>query len=406
MGVLSKTWLLILDKFIIPFGGEMARKWVRKRFLTPRALFQLQEGELQEHQRRTLEILNSLGLRPANNRAATQSAISEIGIALSELLGHDAEAENRRFGINFLQRYTGDMTIVELMRYLQKMDLRTLASVVKSVSKELCEDPAVRLISTRDVFSGLVQQAEVACQKLLQDANLIKQYLDHPKDVRVYQEASPLGCKGIDAPTHSVAEQREIREAQMQMKRVGRDTARQRCSRTHIVMSVAIGSGWASGRSPRYMVITAGNTDKSNLLIPSHTPVVVCEDGQWGYYGDPDAGPSSEIRSHWTMHERLAGAGPEWSGCRWIFHAHLVDLIDLSRRHSLLSSVRIGDRDVPNLDWTLHGTPTLGEQIAQAMTQHSSRVVLVKEHGPWFVAPDLGTAFQSAMDAVNTVRQL
>ena len=166
-------------------------------------------------------------------------------------------------------------------------------------------------------------------------------------------------------------------------------------------MSAALGDGWTPGGDPekKYMVISAARTNKIVLLIPSHMPVVQKKGKKWIYYGDISAEPSSELVSHWVMHERLGES--RRSDERSILHAHLVHLIELSAMHRDRAQIQIGELTVPNIDWFPYGTLNLGEKIIMSMIEHKSKVAFVKDHGPWFVNQTLDDAYQQALDIID-----
>jgi ribulose-5-phosphate 4-epimerase/fuculose-1-phosphate aldolase len=251
------------------------------------------------------------------------------------------------------------------------------------------------------------------CRAELEGNNLLQKYLEHRDDLGKYEGRDgndlQLDYAGVDVPLAPGSDTfEEMRRAQEEMKRVGRLTARQKCSRTHIVMSVAIGSEWegcAGVDEQRFAVMTAEKTDKTNLLIPSQTPVVSKRGSTWLFYGDPSTRPTSELVSHWTIHQKLCASSSAWRRRRAIFHAHMIELIELSRRHLEQTIAPVGGKAVPNLDWTNHGTIRLGEQIAAGMLERDSQIAIVKHHGPWFVSESLEQGLDMALDAVHKVRQ-
>jgi ribulose-5-phosphate 4-epimerase/fuculose-1-phosphate aldolase len=368
---------------------------------------------LSPHESKTLSILREVGIRPGSTRVATEKALSAITHSISELLLRDINGDQRRFGINFLSYYTDEMTLQEMMTALRGIDAQSLASIVEAVVYELMEDPAVKLISTRDALAGITNSVEDECRTTFEVAKLLHRYLGHQNDMNGWQSGLLLGDElvygGLDSPlTPGSTEFDAMRKVQQDMKRIGRQIARQKCSRTHIVMSTALGDAWTTDNAPdeKWMVITSKKTDKSDLLIPSQTPVVHKKGDKWLYYGDVSAQPSSELASHWGMHEYLGRYDKNWSNLKSILHAHLVDVIELSATNRNRSEIQIGACTVPNINWSPHGTPDLGERIIKSMIERGVRIAVVKEHGPWFVSQTLSEGYQEALKIVDDIRNM
>jgi ribulose-5-phosphate 4-epimerase/fuculose-1-phosphate aldolase len=387
---------------------KISAQSVKKSLLRPKKIFGKRKPP--PHQEQALELVKRLEIRYTNSRSATEESLYSLTRELSSLFEQDIDADNRRFGINFLDQYTKDITIEEMLTALARLDPRNLSCIVAAVVRELKTDPAVKLISTRDVFEDVTRTVEGECRGRLKKAELIAPVLGHSEDLDIYKSQhypNGLMYQGIDPQVPLDTELfKEMRTAQKQMKAIGLRTSREKCSRTHIVMSTAIGEGWLQSldSKEKLMVITAGKTDKTNLLIPSQTPVVAKVEGKLVYYGDETMPPSSEALSHWTMHEQLSQEKNNWPNLRSIFHAHLIDFIELSRRYNDKAQIQLGDKIIPNIDWEIYGTPKLGQKIARAIVENGCRFAMVKEHGPWFFEPTQEEAYNNAIRMVNDIR--
>jgi ribulose-5-phosphate 4-epimerase/fuculose-1-phosphate aldolase len=402
---------IFLDKLLFSLLGKLASKYIEKTFLTAKKRFQTSEKDLNIYQFKSLELMKNVGLRPANSRTATEQAINEITFSIVNLFNQDLTADERKFGINFLDYYTDDMTIKELLIALKNLDPRCLASIISSICNELISDQSVHLISSRDALQGINKKIEGECCVYLKSANLLVNYLQNIEDNTKYiapsSNESKLIFGGIDPDINSNSTLfHEMRNIQKEMKLVGKLTARQKCSRTHIVMSSIIGEGWLNKEKSeeKYMVITGGKTDKSELLIPSQTPIIKKVGNTYIYYGDESCKPSSELLSHWSMHERLSKEGENYSNLKCIFHAHLVDIISFSNNNINKSQLKINGDLVPNIDWQLHGTSKLGEEIISAVTHLKSRMAIIKNHGPWFFAESMKDAFDYSMNTIQLIK--
>lgn len=403
-----KTIILwFIDKFLFPFGVNVAT-W----YFTEKAK-KTKNKHGDNHKAKVLKIISKAKIRPSSTKSSTEVALQEIILALTKYLERDNNAEKRKFRLNFLSSknefYTDDITIEQMLVSLKRIDLRILASIVTAVTKELTSDSAVRLISSRDALGEVFETTEELCRSSLEDSEHLHEYLSNELDREMYLRDEIPEYGGIDCPILPDSDEYKIlRKIQKEMKEVGKRTTHQKCSRTHIVMSAAIGDGWInnSDSSDKYMVITAGKTDKNNLLIPSQTPIVTQQrNGNWVFYGDKSASPSSEMRSHWRMHERLC-ADASWANNRCIFHAHLIDVIDISKKYHDKNSFMIETETIANIDWMPHGKAKLGDKIIDGIFSFNSKMVVVKGHGPWFVCKNLPQGLEHALSMVDKIKLL
>ncbi len=404
-------YTFLSEKVILPICVKLTASYLEKILLTPKKRFRKTKHKLALYEEKTLKLLQEAKICFHDTKNNLNDALNVMTHAISELLQENIDGDQRLFGINFISYYTDEMTMIQMIKALEGTDVWTLAAIVKAVCKELMSDPAVKLISTRDALGGIMEATENQCRGNFKVSGLLKRYLGHENELAKWQAGLIVGNEliygGIDSPiVRGSDEFDKMREVQKDMKRIGRQTSRQKCSRTHIVMSMALGNAWLTDDDleNRWMVISSTKTEKGSLLIPSQTPVVQKKESRWVFYGDVEAPPSSELECHWMMHEIFADSGKPWSDLKCIFHAHLVDMIELSARFREQSEFKIGDLLVPNIDWFPHGTCELGKKIAQAMIRVERRVAVVKEHGPWFVSPTLGEGYTAAMQIVGSIK--
>ena len=242
-------------------------------------------------------------------KGTIKDCYENIYISVLNLFKANIKNVERKFSINFPIEYTKDITIQEFLKSLKGIDPMVLAPIVEDITDILRKDQP-KIISDRDMFYSLLESTTNRCKNAFDKNRLLNEYLMDERDREKYKANSQkqIDYIGIDYPINSSSSLfKEIRQVQIEIKKIGAKAVRQQCSRQHIVMSVALGEGWIRKdlKSDKMMIITARKTDKTNLLIPSQTPIVTKSNDNWCFYGDDSQLPSSEYESHWTMYEIL-----------------------------------------------------------------------------------------------------
>jgi ribulose-5-phosphate 4-epimerase/fuculose-1-phosphate aldolase len=405
----------ILQKLLFGIGSNLGTHFIQKFIIQSKFLFNRPKRKLGDLESEVLKVMGSVKFAPGSSYTATIIAIRNINDSLIELAQANHLALARQFRIVFVlsqtEYYTVEMSILDIMQSLQSLDASILASIVRVICTELVNDQTVTQISSRDVFSSITKDVEKRSILSFQEKKQLKISLPNQEDQSPYEKdqhplESRLKFGGVFCPLLSQIEfQQTVDEILMEMKEVGKKIAQGRCSPTHIVMSkiinIKLGDTDIFGK---YLVITAGKTDKSNLIIPSQTPIVHFDGNEWTYWGDPQCIPSSETLSHWTIHEQLSISEGVCSDRPFLLHAHFSDIIAFSDRHRDKYLLPLGDQRLPNLDWIAHGTVELGDAIASAMLTNNTPVAVVKDHGPWFACQTLSEGLTRANRIIESLR--
>ncbi len=146
-----------------------------------------------------------------------------------------------------------------------------------------------------------------------------------------------------------------------------------------------------SARRRGFMTITATDTDKSEVCLYGHTPLVAQRGSGLVYYGDRAHPPSSEARSHWHLHQALARWDPAGAAC--LLHFHHAGLRDAAR---VGADLRLGAWRLPCISPRAYGSRGQGLALAAAMRRARSRAVTVAAHGTWFAGASQAAALKLA----------
>lgn len=186
----------------------------------------------------------------------------------------------------------------------------------------------------------------------------------------------------------------KIVQIQFKMREIARKIIdNMNSSTTHLILSHFI-------RNEDLMMITATQTNKLALSPLSDIPFVRCipEEKKVVFYGDREKSPSSETLTMWTIFKKTSSLiNP---ACNILIHAHTPNLtVNYAWKHR---EFKIGKYRMPIVKWQHFGEPTLGEDIAYALTNTSTRGALLDDHGPFVISED----FDEGYELLNKLEEL
>ena len=298
---------------------------------------------------------------------------------------------DRRFVVFFGQVSTRLMTVFDLISALRTFEPSKLYCCLQNVEKHFSLAP-VPVITVRELLRSYLEGELGEAQALFDGAGLIERVHPDASDVRTHVEGHrprQIVYEGVLPARFESGTLQGLFEAMEDVRRVGARalTAGVTASPTHIVIS-----RWGAAPEP-WMVITATNTDKSQLALFADTPIVLEDENRLVFFGDPGRLPSSEAVPHWYIHKELFGKGDRPFSCLVHFHSPRLNALALRGDIQLLGGLIA---TVPHIDY---GTVQMGRLIVQAMIEKDVRAVSVQKHGQWFAADSLSQALQEGIAA-------
>jgi ribulose-5-phosphate 4-epimerase/fuculose-1-phosphate aldolase len=283
-----------------------------------------------------------------------------------------------RLAVFFVTHISRPLTATELARVLAPLGRPLVRRVLDNVRVLRRRHPDLAVVSIRELLAGT--EAALRSQ--------VRARFDSLRWLTPFRRpAAGPAAAAYAGPYPAVlqpADARWLFSRMAEMQTVAADVLRTglAVSSSHIVISA---------RRGRFLAITATDTDKSEVRLYSHTPLVTLAGKRLRYYGDRAHPPSSETLSHWYLHRALARLDPGAAAC--LLHFHHVGLREAAQAGTDLN---LGQWRIPCVAPRAYGSREQGLAMATAMHRARSRAVTVAAHGTWFAGNSLPTAYRLA----------
>jgi ribulose-5-phosphate 4-epimerase/fuculose-1-phosphate aldolase len=291
------------------------------------------------------------------------------------------------FFVTHLSRPVSEPRLARLLGRLGAPVVRRALANLRDLRRR---HPDLAVISVRELLAGTEADLRIRVLKLFSAAGALQSYgVPESPGARAKQPPLPYGGpwpRTLKAPEAAwfFTRMQEIQATAAAVLRAGLAV-----SSTHIVISA---------RRGRFMTITASDTDKSQVRLFSHTPLVTQASKRFVYYGDKGFPPSSETASHWHLHQALASQLPRRG--EFLVHFHHDGLRAAARPGKILTR---GLLRIPCIAPLRYGSRAQGLAMAAAMRRAGSSAVTIAHHGTWFTGASFAEALRTARQAVRAL---
>lgn len=307
---------------------------------------------------------------------------------------------NREFNILFNQYTTDKITIYDLFNVISNFEPKKINLIFDSLMSLFNQHPKKGTFNAYELFSRHMDTYSAEIRSRFDARKMLSQV--HLEDLTNRNlKAGQVKHLGIFPANLEGVDLSEVSEVMKKIRNYGKDVIQSGVnpSPKDIVISF-----WKPSIIS-WMVITATDSDKNDLLLPSETPFIIRRDLKLYYFGDQMRFPSSETIPHWYIHEKLSDrVDDEYN---WILHIHSEPINKLATECKDKNILDLpGNLKIPTVEPVEYGTMELGMEIVSVMLDNNARAATVKHHGQWFVGHQFSNVLNTALRCHTAAKQL